>query len=398
MMKVVQINTSCGVGSTGKICVGISKQLTQRGYENTILYSSRTDGNPVGVPCATDGYIKMQALKSRLLGNYGFNSKQATRRMFKKLKELNPDLVHLHNIHGHDCHLGMLLSYLREQKIKVVWTFHDCWTLTAYCPHFSMAGCNKWQTACQTCPQYKQYSWFFDKSRQLFQQKVSAFQGLDLHIVTPSNWLAQTVGQSFLKTVPVTTIHNGIDLDVFSPTNGDFREKYHLENKKIVLGVTFGWSDRKGLDVFVKLAQTLPDDYQVVLVGTDEKVQAQLPKNILAIPKTQNQRELAEIYTAADVFANPTREEVLGLTNIEANACGTPVLTFDAGGSPECVSPLSGSVVAIDDFDGFYNEVIRICETAPYTAQDCRARATLFDANARYSDYVDLYESLLTEK
>ena len=398
MMKVVQINTSCGVGSTGKICVGISKQLTQRGYENAILYSSRTDGNPVGVPCATDGYIKMQALKSRLLGNYGFNSKQATRRMFKKLKELNPDLVHLHNIHGHDCHLGMLLSYLREQKIKVVWTFHDCWTLTAYCPHFSMAGCNKWQTTCQTCPQHKQYSWFFDKSRQLFQQKVSAFQGLDIHIVTPSNWLAQTVGQSFLKEVPVTTIHNGIDLDVFQPTKGDFRQKHGLQEKKIVLGVTFGWSDRKGLDVFIKLSKTLPEDYQVVLVGTDEKVQARLPENILAIPKTQNQQELAEIYTAADVFANPTREEVLGLTNIEANACGTPVLTFDAGGSPECVSHLSGSVVAIDDFDGFRNEIIRICETAPYTAQDCRARATLFDANARYSDYVDLYESLLAEK
>jgi glycosyltransferase involved in cell wall biosynthesis len=391
-MKVVQINTTCGVGSTGKICVGISQAMTEQGIENYILYSSKTDGYSLGIGCTDDRYLKVQALKSRVFGNYGFNSRKATKKMIAHLDKIKPDIVHLHNLHGHDCHLGLLLSYLKKNKIKTYWTFHDCWTMTAYCPHFAMAGCKKWKTNCEKCPLYKEHSWFLDKSKSVFTRKRKAFQGLDLTVVTPSKWLASVVKQSFLKDVPVKTVYSGVDLSVFQPTPSDFRKKYRLDNKKIVLGVAFDWSVKKGLDVMERLANTLSEDYAVVMVGANDQIAAKLPKNVITIARTQNQQELAEIYTAADVFVNPTREEVLGLTNIEANACGTPVITFNAGGSPECISSASGCSVEIDDFEGFKKAVVGVCEEHPFSPSDCRKRAEYFDRNERYREYVALYQ------
>ena len=391
MMKIVQLNMSCGVGSTGKICVEISEILNREHIENYILYSSKTNGYANGISCSNDAYIKMQALKSRIFGNYGFNSKRATERMIAELDRIKPDIVHLHNLHGHDCHLGMLLSYLEEKKIKLFWTFHDCWTFTGYCPYFTMAQCDNWQSGCGRCVLRKNFSWFFDKSAKNLARKKEAMSGLDLTIITPSQWLADMVQQSFLREYDVKVIINGINLKVFQPTPSDFRKKYGLDDKKIVLGVSFFWDRRKGTDVFIELAQRLPEDYQIVLVGTNEQVDRLLPKNIISIHRTQNQQELAEIYTAADVFANPTREEVLGLVNLEALACGTPGVTFRSGGSPECYDETCGSVVACDDIDAFEKEIIRICRDKPYSEEACRNRAALFDKDQKFREYFDLY-------
>ena len=173
-MTVVQINATCGVGSTGKICVGISEILTQNGIENYILYSSKGNGYPLGIRCSDDKYIKLQALKSRIFGNYGFNSSLATRKMIKELDRISPDIVHIHNIHGHDCNIKILLEYFKNKKTKLVWTFHDCWAFTGYCPHYAMVGCDKWKTECKNCPQRKEYSWFFDKSKVNFNKKKEA--------------------------------------------------------------------------------------------------------------------------------------------------------------------------------------------------------------------------------
>ena len=391
-MKIVQINTTCGVGSTGKICEGISRILTARNIENYILYSSRSNGYELGISCSNDPYIRLQALKSRILGNYGFNSRKSTKNMIAELERIRPDIVHLHNIHGHDCDLEMLFSYFKEKKTKLIWTFHDCWAFTGYCTYFTMGKCDRWQTQCTRCVQRHEYSWLLDRSRALFEKKKMLFEGLDLTIITPSQWLAEMVQKSFLNVYPIHAIYNGIDLEVFKPTVGNFRQKYGLENKKIALGVSVEWGARKGLDAFVCLSQRLSDDYKLVLVGTNPKVDELLPKNILSIHRTQNQQELAEIYSAADVFVNPTRDEVLGLVNIESLACGTPGITFNSGGSPECYDETCGSVVACDDIEALEKEIIRICTDKPYSQEQCIKKAKEFDKNERFKEYVELYE------
>lgn len=391
-MKIVQINVTCGVGSTGKICLEVSKLLTEKGVENYILYSSGSSDYPLGIKYTNEKYIKLQALKSRIFGNYGFTSKGATKKLIKKLEEIKPDIIQLHNVHGHNVNLELLFDYVRENKIKLFWSFHDCWAFTGYCPHYAMVKCDKWKTGCVDCVRRKEFSWFFDKSKRNYERKKALLQGVDCTIVSPSVWMKDQVKDSIFRKCPAVIIENGIDLEIFKPTESDFRKKYNLENKKIVLGVAFGWGVRKGLDVFLELSKRLPSDYQIVLVGTNDSVDSQLPENIISIHKTTNQRELAEIYAASDVYANPTREETFGLVNIEALACGTPVITFNAGGSPECIDESCGSVVEIDDIDTFEKEIIRICEDKPYTKEACLNRAAKFDKYSKYNEYASLYK------
>ena len=243
-MNVVQINTTCGRGSTGKIAVAVSQLLLNDNIENYILYSAQSTTYSLGRKYTKRYELKWQALRSRVFGEYGFNSRKITKRLIAELDKIQPDIVHLHNLHGHNCHLGKLFSYLKEKKIKIYWTFHDCWAFTAYCPHFDMVGCSKWKKGCEKCPQYREYSWFFDKSKKLYARKKELFSGLDLTIITPSEWLAGLVKESFLKDYPVKVIHNGIDLSIFKPTESNFRAKYNCENKFILLGVAFGWGER----------------------------------------------------------------------------------------------------------------------------------------------------------
>ena len=391
-MKIVQINATCGSGSTGKICTAVSRLLTEKGIENYILYAVGSSTYPLGIKYMEDREIRMQALRSRICGNYGFQAEAATRRLIGELERISPDIVHLHNLHSHNVQLEMLLVWLRDKKIKVFWTFHDCWIFTGYCPHYDMIGCDHWKTGgCHDCPQRKHYSWFFDRSRELFEKKKTLCEGLDLTIITPSEWLAAQVRQSFLKDHPIKVIHNGIDLSVFYPRESDFRKKYGLEDQFIVLGVAFDWGVRKGLDVFVELAKRLDERFQIVLVGTNDKVDRQLPENILSIHRTQDQAELAGIYTAADVFVNPTREEVLGLTNIEANACGTPVITFRTGGSPECIDEQSGCIVEKDDVDQLEKKILFMEKAQMVSEENCVERAKIFDQHKKFSAYTELH-------
>ncbi len=393
-MKTVQINTTCGTGSTGKICVSISELLLSKGVSNYILYTSGGSNYPLGIKCSGKIYKKIQALKSRVFGNYGFNSKTATKEMIRQLEKINPDIIHLHNIHSHDCNLEMLFEYIKQNKIKVLWTFHDCWFFTGYCPHFDMIGCEKWKKECKDCPQRKEFSWFFDKSNELYKRKKALLSDVDLTVITPSKWLADIVKQSFLSEKEILVINNGIDLSVFKPSKSSFREKNNLVGKKIILGVSFDWSNKKGFDVFLKLAEKLPEDYRIVLVGTNDKTDKLLPKNVISIHRTHNQKELAEIYTAADVFVNPTREENYPTVNMEAIACGTPVVTFRTGGSPEIVREGCGSVVEKNDIDALQNEIVRICTDKPFSEEHCVFQAKEFDENKRFKEYIELYERI----
>lgn len=397
-MKVVQINTVYGSGSTGKICAGISTALTDEKIENYVIYTLGNSSFPNGIKCK-QALPKIQTLKSRILGNYGFNSVKTTNKMLEELEQLQPDIVHLHNLHGHNCNLEILMSYFKEKKMKVFWTFHDCWTFTAYCPYYDMEKCDKWKTGCHDCAQRKRYSWFFDRSAALYERKKHIFTGLDLTIITPSRWLSDQVKMSFLRECPVKVIHNGIDLDVFQPRVSQFRQTHHITEKKcILLGVASKWVPRKGADVFIRLAESLnPEKFQIVLVGTDDRVDKLLPKNIISIHRTENQIQLAEIYSAADLFVNPTREEVLGLVNLEALACGTPVITFCTGGSPECIDENTGTVVACDDEEALYQEILRIAEERPYSPEDCRKRALQFSEQEKYTQYYMLYKQSLAK-
>ncbi len=393
-MRVVQINTACGVGSTGKICVDISKLLTQNGVENYILYSGAGIDYPLGINYANENQIRLGAIESRIRGNWGFENKKSTKNLIARLEKIKPDIVHLHNIHSHACNLEILINYLKSNNIKVVWTFHDCWPFTGYCMHYDMIGCDKWKTECFKCPQKNNFSWIYDRSRSLYNKKKQLFSDMNLTVVTPSKWLAQQVKNSFLKDCAVKVINNGIDLTVFKPVAGDFREKYNCKNKSIVLGVSFGWSNKKGIDVFVALSNRLLDSYQIVLVGTDKEIDEKLPKNIISIHRTQSQQELAHIYSSADVFVNPTREENYPTVNMESIACSTPVVTFDTGGSAEIIDKTCGISVAKNDVDALCEQIVRVCNNNPYSQKDCLEAAKFFDKNIKYNEYLKLYQSL----
>lgn len=392
-MKLVQINALCSSGSTGKICVSISKLLTEKGIENYIFYSLENSDYPLGKKYTDKKAVKFQALKSRVFGNYGFNSKKTTNRLVASLDAIKPDIVHLHNLHSHDCNLEILFKYLKKTGVKVYWTFHDCWAFTGYCPHFDMVGCDKWKTKCHHCIQRKEYSWFFDKSAKLYEKKKELFTGLDMTIITPSKWLAEMVEQSFLKDYDIKVINNGIDLDVFKPTESDFRDKYGIEDKYLILGVAFGWNERKGLDCFVELSKRLPSNYQIVLVGTNDAVDKKIPSNIISIHRTQNQSELAEIYTAADLLVNCTREENYPTVNMESLACGTPVLTFRTGGSPEIIDETCGCAVDKNDIEALEREITRICSEKPYSRKACLNKAAGFEEKQKFEEYCKLYNN-----
>lgn len=401
-IKLFEIN-AVPYGSTGKIAVGISQTAKAYGCE-TLTYFGWTKHRRKSDQNVVIGSFFSKALNmifGKLFGCGDIFSSFETRRVIKLINKFNPKIVHLHIMHSWYLNLSLLFDFLKKHNIKVIWTLHDCWAFTGHCPHFTMEKCDKWQTGCFKCPRYRDYPQsFFDNSKKMWKLKKKWFTGVkNLTIVTPSEWLAGLVKQSFLKDYPVKVIHNGIDLNIFKPTASNFREKYNIGDKFIVLGVAFGWGIRKGLDVFIELSKRLDNEkYQIVLVGTDGTVDKQLPKNIISIHRTQNQTELAEIYTAADVFVNPTREEVLGLVNIEANACGTPVVVFDTGGAPECIDNKSGVVVNYNDVEGVIREVDRIRESIPFSKNDCINRAKQFDMNAKYKEYVDLYNELCKDE
>lgn len=342
-MKVLMINSVCGVGSTGRICTDMAQTLENQGHSCKIAYGRGTvpeQFEKYAIRIGSDFDVNIHAGLSRIFDSTAFHSTRATKKFIKWIKEYNPDVIHLHNLHGYYIHLGLLFEYLRKCGKRIVWTLHDCWAFTGHCAVFDMIGCEKWKTGCCECPQKKGYpsSFLFDRSKKNYATKKKLFSSIpNLTIVTPSQWLADLVQESFLQQYPVEVINNGIDLNVFKPTESNFREKFGLENKIIVLGVANVWESSKGIDDFIQLSTMLDEEYKIVLVGVTEKQRSKLPRNIIGIPRTNSAQELAEIYTTADVFVNPTKQDNYPTVNLEAQACGTPVITYRTGGSVESV-------------------------------------------------------------
>jgi glycosyltransferase involved in cell wall biosynthesis len=338
ILKIVQIN-SFSNGSTGKIMMSIHNELLKQGHDSYVVWDrGRKSENEHEIFLDDKIGVYRHALYSRLTGKTGFFSKKSTKKLLKKLDEIKPDIIHLHNIHGYYINIEMLFNYIKKNNIKVVWTLHDCWSFTGQCPHFSAINCDKWKTECYDCPMISEYPKSFkDNSNWNYKKKKELFTNVDMQLVTPSKWLANLVKQSFLKEYPVNVINNGVDLNVFKPTKSDFRKKNNIENKKIILGVAGVWTKSKGYDDFIELSKLLDDNYVIVLVGVSKNQIESLPTNIIGIERTENQIELAGIYSSADVFFNPSVEETFGLTTIEALMCNTRVIVYNKTALPEIV-------------------------------------------------------------
>lgn len=399
-MKHLQINTVTGTGSIGRITCDIYKMMNEMGHESLVAYgrNNSIDGfNSIRIGSNSDNI--MHGIYTRINDKHGFASKKATMKFIEKIKEYNPDIIQLHNLHGYYLNIEILFNYLREANKPVIWTLHDCWAFTGHCAYFDYVNCNKWKDQCYKCPQKKQYptSILLDRSKWSYKSKRELFTSLsNLTIITPSDWLADLVKQSFLNKYPVYVINNGIDLELFKPTSSNFKKDNKLNDKFILLGVADGWEERKGYKYFIELSKQLDNYYKIVLVGVTEKQRQELPTNILGITKTNNITELAEIYSAADVFLNPTLEEVLGLVNIEALACGTPVITFDTGGSVECIDESCGLIVEKENSEKLLKAIKKL-ENRNFSSDNCVKRSKLFDKNDRYKEYINLYEKSMGE-
>ena len=396
-MKVVQINSVCGVGSTGRIAVDISKKLNDEGIENYIFYGTGHSDFENGIKFGGTLNLRTHQLGTRLFGKHGFYSRKATKKLIEKIREVDPDIIHLHNIHGHYLNVEVLFEYLASSNKKVIWTLHDCWSFTGHCAYYDYVNCNKWQTECNNCPALREYprSLIFDRSKESFKDKKRIFNSVeDLTLVTPSRWLEEETKKSFLSKYPVQVINNGIDLSNFKPSIGDFRKKHGIEEKFIILGVAGVWERRKGLDYFLELAKKAKDDDVIVLVGLSQEQLNKLPKNIIGISRTNSVKELAEIYTTADVFVNPTLEDNFPTTNLEALACGTPVITFDTGGSPEAVDDQTGIVVEKGDLEGLIKAVqyIKVKWKEKNTGLYLERAKRNFDKNDKFGEYIELYK------
>lgn len=402
-IKVAEVNT-VDFGSTGSAMLQIANIAQEKGLDvKTYSIARRKRTKPQPGHIYYSSYIEycMHYVLGKLTGGNGLYSIHATLRLLHSIDKMKPDIIHLHNLHGFSINLPIFFFYLRKRKTHILWTLHDCWSFTGHCPHYILNNCDKWKTGCHDCAFYKDYPQSeIDNSKWMWNLKKRLFTSIrDITFVTPSKWLADQVRQSYFKQYSIQLINNGINLSIFHPTNSIFRQEHNIPSTKpILLGVAFDWGKRKGLDVFLKLAEDLGDAYQIVLVGTDDRIDAQLPKGIISIHRTQNQHELAEIYSAADVFVNPTREDTFPTVNIEALACGTPVITFDTGGSPECIDETCGIVVPCDEVAALEKAIQHVIHDKPFSKEACRKRAEQFDMNDKFAEYVNLYQELCKEK
>lgn len=395
-MRVLQINSVSGIRSTGRICTDLADMLIEQGNQCIIAYGRETvpeKYQAISKRVGTQRDVYAHVLKTRALDRTGFGSKGVTKKFVNWIKEYSPDVIHLHNLHGYYIHIEILFDYLSQADIPIVWTLHDCWAFTGHCAYFSYINCEKWREGCHQCPLIKKYpsSWGVDNSKNNWQKKKELFTSVkNMVLVSPSRWLADLAKESFLGKYPTMVIPNGIDLHVFKPTPSDFRKKHQLDDKIIVLGVASVWDERKGLQDMLDIAKALDDRYQVVLVGVTEKQKQEMDPRIITITRTNNTQELAEIYTAADVFVNPTHEEVFGLVNIESQACGTPVITYPTGGSPETILPSGGMVLPKKDVCLLLKELEKAGKK-----EEISVDTNKISSKTNYLQYLSLYKNII---
>lgn len=366
-MRILFINSVCGIRSTGRIVTDAAEQYIASGHTCMIAYGREQvpeKYKDISYRISSDSEVYANGIKARLCDNEGLNAKHATKKFIKWANHYNPDVLWLHNLHGYYINVELLFQWIKSRpNMEVRWTLHDCWAFTGHCSHFSYINCMQWQKQCEKCVQSNQYpsSLFTDRCKKNFEIKKNSFLGVKkLSLIVPSYWLNNLVKKSFLGTYPVKVIHNTIDTTQFKRTESDFRVRYNLENKKLLLGVSSVWTDRKGLNDFYTLAKKLDDSYQIILVGKVPSSQKKnAPKGILFIERTDSKVELAKIYSAADMFLNLSKEETFGLTTIEALSCGTYPIVYKDTACEEVVNTYGGIAVEAN-IDALYQAICQV--------------------------------------
>lgn len=393
-MKVLQINTTVNSGSTGRIAEDIGSTLISEGHESYIAYgrgSQKSLSKLIKIGNKLDFYFHV--LRSLFTDRHGFGSKRATKKFLKKIDIIKPDIIGLHNIHGYYLNVEILFKYIKEKNIPIIWTFHDCWPFTGHCSYNT--DCDN----CKKCQRKYPKSIFLNQISRNHKDKKSIFNQVNkLQIITPSLWLKNLVDKSFLK-YQVDCIYNGIDLNQFQVSDNHkfLKNTLHLKNKKIILGVASNWDKRKGLDDFINLASFVDFSYQIILIGLTRRQIQKLPKNITGIQRTESIAELATYYSMADVYVNPTHKDNFPTTNIEALACGTPVITYNTGGSPEAIDDKTGKIINKGDVKELWNSIKMLARHSnEHYTKVCRLRAEqLYNKEDRFLEYLKKFEGLL---
>ena len=402
MPKLLQINAALNKGSTGRIAEQIASLVRARGWETDMVHGARyvNKSEMKTLQSVTQLGERLHALKSMLFDAHGLGSSRATHRIIREIKRIKPDIIHLHNIHGYYLNYKVLFEYLQTIDIPIVWTLHDCWTMTGHCSHFDAIGCERWKTGCYLCPLKDDYprSLLLDCSKRNYNLKKQMFTSIEnMTIVPVSQWLSRVVKNSFLSNYSCRVINNGVDVRLFSPCDNTRRIQLGIGDKWVLLGVATAWKDDKVLQEFIKLSEN--PNYQVVLVGVSNEIKHILPQSIIAINRTNNQQELAEYYSMADLFVNPTYNDSFPTVNLEALSCGTPIVTYRTGGSPEAVTGDVGIVVNKGDYKALLSAIDEVISKGKsHYSEACRKRAVaLYNKDDRFADYIKLYDSLLKQ-
>lgn len=402
MRTLLQITAMVNSGSVGRIAEEIGELVIANGWQSYIAYGrkARTSKSEL-IRIGAERDVKLHGIKTRLFDKHGFGSQKATRRLIERLEEIRPDIVHLHCIHGYYINMEILFDYLAKVEIPVVWTMHDCWAMTGHCVHFENIGCDKWKNGCYSCPNKTGYpgSMLLDNSRSNYNQKKRLFSSVDkLTIVSVCDWLARLLSKSFLKEKDIRVIYNGINTDVFSPKkpSEEMKNRLGIKDEFVILAVSNGWNQTKGLDDLIEFGRNLEPNTKLVIVGLSSRQNKDLPKQITAVERTESVKQLAELYSLADVLINPTYQDTLPTVNIEAIACGTPVVTYRTGGSADIIDEKSGYVVDMGDMEGLKEAISEVRKKGKEAySNHCRKRALgMFRKEERFAEYLSLYNDL----
>lgn len=402
-MRLLQVNSTVSTGSTGRLAEQVGQFAIQQGHESYIAFgrgTPRTSSRLVRIGNARD--VIMHGLKTRVLDRNGFGSTRASVDFIRQVHSINPDVIGLHNLHGYYVNVHTLFNYIKAQAKPVVWTLHDAWAFTGHCAYFDPADCQKWRDKCGKCPLKRMYpaSLLLDNSRRNFLEKRDLFRGIGrLQLITPSRWLAVHVKNSFLSAYPLRVIHNGVDLGIFRPVDSvvEVSRRFDIKGRKIVLGVSNIWSERKGLRDFVLLSKQLGKRYRILLVGLTPSQLKGMPADIIGITRTESVTQLAQLYSAADVFVNPTYADNFPTTNIESLACGTPIVTYRTGGSPEAVDENTGITVRRGDINALAGAIQQVCDSDRDSYRNaCRSKAEkFFDKDQQISEYLKVCTDIM---
>ena len=398
--KVLQINSVYGSGSTGNIVKNLMLTMRDEGIEPLAAYGIGKEVKDSNILKFSDNLsVNTDILLSRITGRAGCFNRKGTAVLINLIKEKQPDIIHLHNIHGFYINVPMLLKFLKQYGRPVVWTMHDCWTFTGHCAHFETIDCDKWHTHCENCKGLWKYPTSYkDRSKKNFDEKKELFSGLQkLTIVAPSQWLAECVKSSYLKDYQVRVINNGIDLNVFRPIKTNLRSELGINDGAMILGMANKWLNPRNKDTVMNIAEALEGKGKAVIIGSEEQ---NMHKNIICVPTVTNASKMAEYYSVADMFINLTLEDTFPTVNIEALACVIPIITYKTGGSPEILNGDTGYCVDKFDFNDIIEKIDVILRNGrSFYEEKCIARANnRYDYKKKFLEYIELYKEIMAKE